>query len=139
MSGYLLDTSTCIALIDMRPAAVRERLGEARATGAPVRIPTVALFELAYGLARSAPGRREANARRLETFVAGPLDLLDFGREDARAAGEIRQHLRAAGTPIGAYDLLIAGQALCRGMTVVTSNLREFLRVPGLRCEDWAA
>jgi tRNA(fMet)-specific endonuclease VapC len=82
--------------------------------------------------------RRGANEQRLETFFAGPLELLPFDDDDARAAGEIRATLEAVGRPIGAYDLLIAGQALRRGMTLVTANVSEFSRVAGLRWEDWA-
>ena len=63
------------------------------------------------------------------------FEVLDFDREDARQAGELRARLAAAGTPIG--DVLIAGQALARGLTLVTHNTGEFQRVPGLRIEDW--
>ncbi|MBI4184725.1 MAG: hypothetical protein HY521_12095 [Proteobacteria bacterium] len=58
---------------------------------------------------------------------------------DAAAAGELRATLEKAGTPVGAYDLLIAAQALTRGATLVSANAREFARVPGLKCQDWAA
>lgn len=63
---------------------------------------------------------------------------MDFNDEDARQAGRVRAALQTAGTPIGADDLLIAGQALRRGMTLVTANAGEFSRVPGLAWEDWA-
>ena len=62
-----------------------------------------------------------------------------FDPEDARAAAEIRADLKRKGTPIGPYDVLIAGQSLARGLTVVTANLREFERVEGLKVEDWTA
>ena len=65
------------------------------------------------------------------------FEVLDFDREDARQAGELRARLAAAGTPIGTYDVLIAGQALARAMTLVTHNIGEFQRVPELRVEDW--
>ena len=94
--------------------------------------------ELWFGVARSEPTRRPVNETRLRAFLSGPLETLPFEPEDARAAGAIRGILRAAGTPIGAYDLLIAGQALARGLTVATSNLREFTQVAGLDCVDWA-
>jgi tRNA(fMet)-specific endonuclease VapC len=61
-----------------------------------------------------------------------PLDL-----EDARHAGELRARLAARGTPIGAYDILIAGQARARGLVLITRNLREFERAPGLNAENW--
>ena len=63
--------------------------------------------------------------------------MLEFDEDDARCAGEIRDLLRRAGTPIGPYDTLIAGQALARDLTLVTHNTREFSRVSGLRLEDW--
>jgi tRNA(fMet)-specific endonuclease VapC len=65
------------------------------------------------------------------------FEVLDFDREDARHSGEVRATLAAAGTPIGPYDVLIAGQAIARGLTLITHNTREFLRVPQIRVEDW--
>jgi tRNA(fMet)-specific endonuclease VapC len=135
--SYLLDTDTCIAIIEDRPARARRRLGEAVAAGAAIAVPTVALFELWFGVARSAPTRKPANEARLREFLSGPLEVLPFEAGDARLAGQIRETLRAAGTPIGAYDLLIAGQALARGFTVATSNVREFARVNGLSVANW--
>jgi tRNA(fMet)-specific endonuclease VapC len=82
--------------------------------------------------------RREANAARLDAFIAGPIDVLPFERDDAHAAGEIRAALEAAGSLIGPYDLLIAGQARRRGLTLVTANGAEFSRVAGLAWQDWA-
>jgi len=101
-----------------------------------VAVSAVVAFELWYGAAKSA--RRQANRQRLETFFAGPLELVPFD-EDARAAGEVRAALESAGTPIGAYDLLIAGQALRYDATLVTANASEFARVADLRWEDWAS
>jgi tRNA(fMet)-specific endonuclease VapC len=65
--------------------------------------------------------------------------VLDFDKEDAQQAGEVRALLASNGTPIGAYDVLIAGQAVARNLILVTHNTREFGRVPGLRLEDWQA
>ncbi len=100
-------------------------------------VSAVVAFELWYGAAKSA--RRQANRQRLEVFFAGPLDLVPFDDDDARAAAEIRSTLEVAGTPIGAYDLLIAGQALRYDATLVTANTSEFSRVTELQWEDWAA
>jgi tRNA(fMet)-specific endonuclease VapC len=66
----------------------------------------------------------------------GP-DVLDFDDQDAQTAGQIRAAPEKSGSLIGAYDLLIAGQALRRGLTVVTANAFEFGRVPGLNWVDW--
>jgi tRNA(fMet)-specific endonuclease VapC len=93
------------------------------------------LYELWYGVAKSV--QTEANTLRLKMFLAGPVRVLEFGEEDARYAGEIRNTLERTGKPIGTYDLLIAGQALCRKLTLVTASAREFGRVKGLVWEDW--
>jgi tRNA(fMet)-specific endonuclease VapC len=135
--NYLLDTNACIALVNGSPASVRPRLERALKDGARVAISAVVAFELWYGAAKSA--RRQANRQRLETFFAGPLELVPFDDEDARAAGEVRAALESAGTPIGAYDLLIAGQALRYDATLVTANTAEFSSISELRWEDWAA
>jgi tRNA(fMet)-specific endonuclease VapC len=66
------------------------------------------------------------------------LDALPFDHKDSRAAGSIRASLESVGRPIGGYDYLIAGQALARGMILVTANVSEFSRVKGLSWQDWA-
>lgn len=99
-------------------------------------VSSVVAFELWYGVAKSA--RPEANARQVETFFAGPVSLLAFEPEDAKVAGRVRASLEAVGKPIGAYDLLIAGQAVRHQLTLITANGREFSRVKGLEWEDWA-
>ncbi len=105
-------------------------------TGATIYVASIAAFELWYGVSKSS--RREANTKRLETFFAGPMNVLAFEGEDAAIAGAVRADLEAAGKPIGAYDLLIAGQALRHEMTLVTANVSEFARVKGLVVQDWA-
>ncbi|MDQ6672173.1 MAG: type II toxin-antitoxin system VapC family toxin, partial [Chloroflexota bacterium] len=80
----------------------------------------------------------QASGARLEVFLAGPLDVLPLDEDDAVDAGAARAVLERAGTPIGAYDVLIAGQARRRGLTVVTANVSEFERVTSLSWEDWA-
>ena len=133
---YVLDTNACIALINGKPTAVRIRFQDAIARGAELNVSSVVVFELWYGVAKSA--QQESNTSRLETFLAGPISLLSFDEEDARAAGRIRAAVEKAGRPIGAYDLLIAGQAVRHKLTLVTANGKEFARVKGLVCEDWA-
>jgi tRNA(fMet)-specific endonuclease VapC len=135
--NYLLDTNACIALINGTPASVRVRFTKAIETGAQVLVPTIVVFELWYGVAKST--RADANAEKVEAFLDGPVRLLTFEEEDARRAGTVRLALELAGKPIGAYDVLIAGQAVCRKLTLVTANAREFRRVKGLVCEDWAS
>ena len=133
---YLLDTNACIALINGDPAAVRARLQKETAAGARVLVSSIALFELWYGVAKSS--RHDFNRKRLEAFLAGPVLVLPFEDADSRVAGSVRAVLEAAGKPIGAYDLLMAGQALRWQLTLVTSNVSEFSRVKGLNWQDWA-
>jgi tRNA(fMet)-specific endonuclease VapC len=135
MTTYLLDTNACIALINGDEPGVRRRFQRAVARESVVLLSSIVAFELWYGMAKSQ--RKDSNRRRLEAFFAGPLEWTPFDEGDAEAAGAVRAELEAAGKPIGAYDVLLAGQARRRGATLVTSNAREFVRVAGLRCEDW--
>jgi tRNA(fMet)-specific endonuclease VapC len=136
MTMYLLDTNACIALINGTQAHVRRRFQRAVAKDSVMLLSSIVAFELWYGVAKSQ--RKESNAQRLDAFFAGPLEWTPFDEEDARAAGAVRAELEAAGQPIGAYDTLLAGQARRRGATLVTSNVKEFERVAGLKWEDWA-
>jgi tRNA(fMet)-specific endonuclease VapC len=134
--NYLLDTNACIALINGTPALVRARFQKITALGANVFVSSVVTFELWYGVSKSS--RADFNTKRLRTFFAGPIIVLPFEDGDAKIAGSVRATLEASGKPIGAYDLLIAGQALHRQLTVVTANVSEFSRVRGLAWQDWA-
>lgn len=133
--NYLLDTNVCIAIVSGRPPSVRQRFRQAIKVNAAIATSSITGFELWFGVANSL--RRDDNSERLEAFLAGPVDMLPFDHEDTRTAGELRADLQARGTPIGAYDLLIAGQALRRGMTLVTANVSEFAHIDGLAFEDW--
>lgn len=133
---YLLDTNACIALINGKPPSVRNRFQSVVAKGGQVNVSSIVIFELWYGVAKSK--QREANTNRLDVFLSGPIGILPFDEEDAKAAGGVRAEIEATGRPIGAYDLLIAGQALRHKVTLVTANAKEFQRVPSLASEDWA-
>jgi tRNA(fMet)-specific endonuclease VapC len=132
---YLLDTNACIALINGDPATVRTRMQKAAAAGAHILVSSIALFELWYGVAKSK--KQDFNRQRLEAFLAGPILMLPFEDDDSRVAGSIRATLESVGKPIGAYDLLMAGQALRHGLTLITANVLEFSRVKGLNWQDW--
>jgi tRNA(fMet)-specific endonuclease VapC len=134
--SYLLDTNACIALMNGTPSAVRSRFEKAVREDFHVYVSSVVAFELWYGVSKSA--RIETNTQRLEMLLSSSIIALPFENEDSRAAGTIRVALEAAGKPIGAYDYLIAGQALARQLTLVTSNVSEFSRVKGLSWQDWA-
>jgi tRNA(fMet)-specific endonuclease VapC len=134
--SYLLDTDACISLMNGSPLAVRSRFEKAIRGDFQVYISSVVAFELWYGVAKSA--RVQTNTQRLEMLLASPVITLPFENEDSRVAGSIRATLEAAGRPIGAYDYLIAGQAMARQLTLVTANVSEFSRVKGLSWQDWA-
>ena len=136
MTTYLLDTNACIALINGNEANVRRRFQGAVARDSVILVSSIVAFELRYGVAKNQ--RKDSNTQRLEAFLAGPLEWTLFDEEDARAAGTVRAELEAIGKPIGAYDVLLAGQARRNGATLVTSNANEFARVVGLKWEDWA-
>jgi tRNA(fMet)-specific endonuclease VapC len=131
MLRYLLDTNLCIRVLRDRPKAVRDRFN-LEAEG--LCISTIVLSELLHGAAKS--DRPEHNRREVERFAAR-LEVLAFDEAAAAHAADIRADLERLGRPIGGYDLLIAGHARSRGLTVVTGNLAEFGRIEGLRSEDW--
>jgi tRNA(fMet)-specific endonuclease VapC len=137
MTTYLLDTNACIALINGAEVAVRRRFRRAVGKSDVMLLSSIVAFELWYGVGKSQ--RKESNRQRLEAFFAGPLEWAEFDEEDAREAGAVRAELESAGKPIGAYDVLLAGQARRRGATLVTSDSREFGRVRQLSWEDWTS
>lgn len=126
---FLLDTNALIAVLKSSPDFLR-RMRQYQPTD--FGMPVIVVHELYFGAYRSTQVAR--NLARIEEIQ---FEVLDFDAEDARQAGEIRAALAATGTPIGPYDALIAGQALARGLALVTHNTREFGRVLGLVVEDW--
>ncbi|MBB4198278.1 VapC toxin family PIN domain ribonuclease [Rhodoblastus sphagnicola] len=132
-----LDTNVVIGLLNGRPPILRRRFEQERLSATSMAISSIALFELRFGAANSA--RPERNASALDAFLTEDIQVLEFDSADAAEAGKLRAHLKRAGTPIGPYDLLIAAQARRRGGTLVTSNVGEFSRAPGLVVVDWAA
>jgi tRNA(fMet)-specific endonuclease VapC len=133
MLHNLLDTNLCIRLLRDRPASLRPRFNaEARS----LCISTIVLTELLHGAFKSArPAENRREVERLTVLV----EVVPFDAAAAFHAGDIKANLECRGLPIGGYDVLIAGHARSRGFVVVTSNLGEFSRVEGLRCEDWLA
>lgn len=127
---YLLDANAVIALLndkDSRPA-LRARQNKPGDIG----ISAIVSHELFYGAFKSR--RTEHNVALVDGLQ---FEVVDFDKEDSRQAGEIRAALAVKGTPIGPYDVLIAGQAMARNLILVTHNTDEFGRVPGLQIEDW--
>jgi len=130
---YLLDTNICIYLIKQRPKQVLQEFE--KHSPKDVAISSVTKFELEYGAEKSSSKDRSTKA--LNKFLL-PLTVVDFDREAALKAAPVRARLEKKGIPIGAYDLLIAGVALARGMCLVTNNVREFQRIEELQIENWA-
>jgi len=127
---YLLDTNAVIALLNDAQSKLARRAR--RRKPSEICISSIVAYELYYGAFKS---------RRVEhnlAIVDGlRLQVVEFDKEDARQAGEIRAELAHIGMSIGPYDILIAGQAKSRDMTLVTRNTSEFGRVKGLRLVDW--
>ena len=132
-----LDTNATIALLNQRAPRVRENLNASLAIGIPLFLSAIVFHELLYGAAYS--GRREANENKIALFIAmARVTVLPFTDAEARDAADIRAHLRRLAEPIGTLEVLIAAQARRAGALLVTANLREFRRVPGLTIENWA-
>lgn len=133
MLRYMLDTDICIYAIKNRPPQLRTKFNKESEF---ICISSVTLAELIYGAEKS-----ERVERNLEVIdaMASRLEVLEFSSKAAAHFGNIRADLERAGTPIGAYDLMIAGHARSEGLSLVTNNEREFQRVDGLRIENWFA
>lgn len=129
---YLLDTNICIYFMKNKYPDLTKRLMEHDPS--ELMISSVTVFELEYGVAKSHWG--EKNHQKMLLFLA-PFTIVPFDGNDAVTAGRIRGFLAQAGTPIGPYDVMIAGQGLDRNLTVITHNVKEFSRVPDLKIEDW--
>ncbi len=127
---YLLDANAVIALLNGTTSPIALRLR--RLAPRDIGVPAVVMHELYYGAFKSQ--RVEANVARVDGLR---FPVVEFDQDDAKHAGEIRAQLASKGTPIGPYDVLIAGQARARKLTLVTHNTSEFARVQGLKVEDW--
>jgi len=128
---YLLDTNILIYAIKNRPKKIREAFTE---HAEHLSMSSVSLGELIYGAEKS-----QHTARNLADIdaLAARMDIISFDEEAAIHFGQLRAELASAGKIIGPYDLMVAGQARSRGLILVSNNLREFKRVPGLRVENW--
>lgn len=128
---FLLDTTTCIYIMNRRPPQVAARFAEYPPDA--IGLSSVTLGELSDGVEKRQSSR---NCLVLEGFLA-PLEVVPFGLDAAWRYGKVRSALERQGTPIGALDTLIAAHALALDVTLVTHNTREFDRVEGLRVENW--
>jgi tRNA(fMet)-specific endonuclease VapC len=129
---YLLDTDTCIYALKQKHGVLDRMLASPRDS---IHLSAITESELRFGVAKSNSAARAL--RLLENFLR-PLEVLQYGSDDAIAYASIREALESKGKPIGPLDTLIAAQAVARDLTLVTNNEREFRRVPGLHVENWA-
>jgi len=132
MISYLLDTNAVIALIGRKSDALVDRI--LRRPPNSIALSSIVLYELYFGAHKSA--KIQYNLETLRLFLVD-FPVMEFDQQDAFIAGEIRSVLERKGTPIGPYDILIAGQAKARNLTLVTNNIGEFSRVENLQVEDW--
>jgi len=127
----MLDTDICIYTINNRPPHLRDTFNR---HNEHLSLSAVSLAELQYGAEKSSMAER--NLAVVERF-ATRVEVLAFDQKAAIQSGQIRAELAKAGTPIGPYDVMIAGHARSEGLILVTNNVREFSRVDGLRLENW--
>ena len=132
MLKYLLDTNIVIYTMKKRPQQVKRRFQQ---HNGQMGISAVTLGELVFGAEHSQ--QVERNLADIETMAAR-LEVLPFENKAAYHFGQIRAALYRTGQPIGPYDMMIAGQARASGLKLVTNNVKEFKRVPGLLLEDWS-
>lgn len=129
---YLLDTNICILAIKSKSARVVTRLQEASHSG--LFLSSITVAELEYGVQNS----QQVDRNRMALFkFLSPFEVLGFTDQDAAAYGRMRAALKRRGSQFGPLDMLIAAQALSRGMVLVTNNTHEFNKVDGLVLEDW--
>ncbi len=132
MLKYLLDTNIVIYTMKNRPQQVKKRFQKHHGQ---MGMSVVTLGELVFGAERSQ--QVERNLADIEAMAAR-LEVLPFDNKAAYHFGQIRAALYRTGQPIGPYDMMIAGQARAIGLILVTNNVKEFERVPGLLLEDWS-
>jgi tRNA(fMet)-specific endonuclease VapC len=129
---FLLDTNPCIVYLNGRSLALRQRLDAEGDSN--IVICSVVLAEMSYGASKSSSP--EKTLQNQQQFLSR-FQCLSFDNITAAVYGPIRSELERIGTTIGAHDLLIASIAIANELILVTHNTREFLRIPGLKTEDW--
>lgn len=129
-----LDTNVVVDVLRRRRPHLRERLDAAKREGTAIYISSLVVQELAFGALTSS--RPDLQLERMGEFIAA-YDVEAFSGDDAMSAARVRADLEARGARIGGMDTMIAGQALARDWTVVTGNVRDFIRVEGLDLLDW--
>ncbi len=131
MLRYMLDTNICIYVMNHHTGALQEKF---IGLTSQLCISSITLAELYFGAEKSA--RRSDNLQTIEQFVAR-LEVLPFSEKAAAHYGEIRAALVRVGKIAGPHDMLIGAHARAENLIVVTNNMREFERMPGVRVENW--
>lgn len=129
---YMLDTNTCIYIINRRPEHVLKRFTEFEP--GDIAISSITLYELFYGAYKSK--RVEGNCEAIRQFTT-PLEVFAFDDGAADICGQIRARLEKNGAIIGAMDMQIAAVAMVNHLVLVTNNTNEFQRIEGLKLENW--
>ena len=130
--GYLLDTCAVIDLVRGNQSTVNQVKSK---SPAEVYISSITAFELGYGLVQN-PDVKSHSKEVVRSFLS-EVNILSFSTEEADMAAQLRYSLKIAGTPIGAYDILIAATAKVSDYVLVTSKIKEFQRIPDLTIENW--
>ncbi len=132
MVEYLLDTCAISDIVESDPNTI---INFKSFNPLNLAVSTITIMEIKFGL-----NLKPAKAGKIEPSINKLLSQIiqiPFGNEEAAYAARIRSDLKQAGTPIGAYDLLIGATALVHNLILVTSNVREFQRIDGLTIENW--
>jgi tRNA(fMet)-specific endonuclease VapC len=132
MMKFLLDTNICIYIIKKKPPQVLKKFKTFKIND--LGISSITLAELEFGVHLSS--YPEKNQEALNEFLS-PLEIVPFDDRAAISYGKIRAYLQQRGLKIGAMDMLIAAQAKSLSIPLVTNNLKEFKRIPGLLLENW--
>ena len=130
---YLLDTNICIYVINENPGKVLRKFAQYPVS--EFGISSITHAELQYGVEKSK--NKNQNQSALDEFLL-PLTILPFhGQRLVACYGEIRALLESEGKTIGPLDMLIAAHALTLNLTIISNNIKEFSRIPDLKCENW--
>lgn len=129
---FLLDTNICIYIAKYNPPTVRERFQQYPAN--QLAMSVVTLGELRFGAEKS---HAKDRAMAVINELASLITIQDLSESTADHYGDIRASLQKSGQLIGNNDLWIAAHARSQDWILVTNNEKEFLRVDGLKVENW--
>ena len=132
---YMLDTNICSFIMREQPEAVLKRLEQAVLRNQRIVVSAITYSEMRFGA--TGPKASPRHIELVDAFCARLDAILPWDRAAVDASTDVKVALRLAGTPIGPNDTLIAGHAIAAGAILVTNNMKEFERVPGLVLEAW--